>query len=373
MTRLLIPLLALFLSGCATYATIPPKISPAVTYSKMDTVPEPDQKKIVLAIYQFGDLTGQQKPNETFGEMSKAVTQGSSVLLINAIKEVGQAKWFRVAERESLQSLLQERKLIRTTRQITQGDKAKPLGPMLYAGAYVTGGIVGYDSNTLTGGAGHRFLGIGASVQYRQDVVTIALRLINVVSGEVELSVLAEKKILSVGVGGDKFKYLDTGTNLLEIELGVGANEPVTYAVRKAIEASVVELVYAGEKKGLWKFKPEPIPPTPIDADEFGNTGVTVAPEWEYPGRVEVKDGADGSATLSEKDVAEILEELELFKELKEEDGEVEAEKHGGIPKEVFTQKLLDELECGVNPHKLKCLEKSNETSDKDPTTTSTD
>ena len=33
------------------------------------------------------------------------------------------------------------------------------------------------------------------------------------------------------------------------------------------------------------------------------------------------------------------------------------------IPKEVFTQKLLDELECGINPHKLMCLEKSNETS----------
>ena len=41
------------------------------------------------------------------------------------------------------------------------------------------------------------------------------------------------------------------------------------------------------------------------------------------------------------------------------------------IPKEVFTQKLLDELECGVNPHKLECLEKSNETSDKDTGDTS--
>ena len=375
MNKLLITLLALFLSGCATYATIPPKVSPAVTYLKMDKVPEPEQKKIVLAVYQFGDLTGQQKPNETFGEMSKAVTQGSAILLINALKEVGQGKWFRVAERESLQSLLQERKLIRTTRQITQGDKAKPLGPMLYAGAYVTGGIVGYDSNTLTGGAGHRFLGIGASVQYRQDVVTVALRLINVVSGEVELSVMAEKKILSVGMGGDKFKYLDSATNLLEIEAGIGKNEPVTYAVRKAIEASVVELVMSGEKKGLWKFKPPPVPPTPVDANEFADTDVKVAPKWEYPGKKEeVYDeykkkedvaGADGSATLTEEDAQKIL------KELTQEESEVEAEKQS-IPKEVFTQKLLDELECGVNPHKLKCLEKSaNETSDKDTDDTS--
>ena len=198
MNRLLIPLLAIFLSGCTTLASMPPKV-PGVAYKEMEKLPAPANGRIILAVYQFADLTGQQKPNETFGEMSKAVTQGSSNLLIKALKDVGEGKWFRVAERESLQSLLQERKLIRTTRQMTQGDKAKPLGPMLYAGAYVTGGIVGYDSNTLSGGYGHRFLGIGYSAQYRQDTVTVMLRLINVVSGEVELTVMTEKTILSVG------------------------------------------------------------------------------------------------------------------------------------------------------------------------------
>ncbi|MDP7367558.1 MAG: CsgG/HfaB family protein [Candidatus Pacebacteria bacterium] len=259
MIRLLIPLLAVVLSGCATMASMPPKLS-EVAYKPMMTVPEPDNKPIVLAVYQFGDLTGQQKPNDAFSEMSKAVTQGASNLLILALKRVGDGKWFRVAERESLQSLLQERKLIRTTRQMTQGDKAKPLGPMLYAGAYLTGGIVGYDSNTLSGGVGHRFLGIGASAQYRQDTVTVMLRLINVVTGEVELAIMTEKTILSIGVGGDKFKYLDTGTNLLEIEAGIAKNEPTTYAVRKTIEGAVVELIMAGEKKSLWKYKPEPEP-----------------------------------------------------------------------------------------------------------------
>ena len=164
MNKVLILLLSVVLSGCTTLASMPPKVS-AIAYSAMTKVPPPANGKIVLAVYQFGDLTGQQKPNDNFGEMSKAVTQGSSNLLIKALKDVGDGKWFRVAERESLQSLLQERKLIRTTRQMTQGDKAKPLGPMLYAGAYLTGGIVGYDSNTLSGGYGHRFLGLGYSAQ----------------------------------------------------------------------------------------------------------------------------------------------------------------------------------------------------------------
>ena len=227
MKRLLIPLLAFVLSGCTTLASQSPTVS-EVAYKPLVEVPEPDQGKIVLAVYQFGDLTGQQKPNTNFGEMSKAITQGSVNLLIKALKDAGDGKWFRVVERDSLQSLLQERKLIRTTRQMTQGENAQPLGPMLYAGAYITGGIVGYDSNTISGGAGARYLGIGGHAEYRHDTVTVMLRLINVVSGEVELAIMAEKSILSVSTGADVFRYLDTDTLFLEIEVGVAKNEPVS-------------------------------------------------------------------------------------------------------------------------------------------------
>jgi len=276
------------LSGCTTLASQPPTVL-EVAYKPLVEVPEPDQGKIVLAVYQFGDLTGQQKPNTNFGEMSKAVTQGSVNLLIKALKDAGDGKWFRVVERDSLQSLLQERKLIRTTRQMTQGDQAQPLGPMLYAGAYITGGIVGYDSNTLSGGAGARYLGIGGRAEYRHDTVTVVLRLINVVSGEVELAIMAEKTILSVSTGADVFKYLDTDTQLLEIEVGVAKNEPVTYAVRKVIEASVVELINAGEVKGLWSYKPEP---------------------WVNPGVIEVLE-PEPEVVKPAQGILDILEENE--------------------------------------------------------------
>jgi len=194
----------------------------------------------------------------------------------------------------------------------------------------------------------------------------VMLRLINVVSGEVELTVMTEKTILSVGAGKDKFKYLDLDTQLLEVEFGAAMNEPVTYAVRKTIEGAVVELVNSGEKKGLWKFK---------------------APEWINPGVAGFK-----APDINEEDALpegptdiELLEEIievdnELRTEVKEEvyddykkKPEVEVEKPE-IPKEVFTQKLLDELECGVNPHKLECLEKvTNETSNTSSDTPHTD
>ena len=162
------------------------------------------------------------------------------------------------------------------------------------------------------------------------------LRLINVVSGEVELTVMTEKTILSVAAGEDKFKYLDLDTQLLEVEFGGALNEPVTFAVRKTIEGAVVELVNAGQKKGLWKFKaPEWIDPGVKSFDapalneeelleeiiETDNEVRETAKEEIYddyknkPQAQEeevIVDGADGSATLTEEQIKEVIEEMKV-------------------------------------------------------------
>ena len=223
------------------------------------TVQAPVGEPIIIAVYDFLDMTGQKKPGGNFASMSTAVTQGAYQILIKALQDAGDGKWFRVVERASLPSLLQERKLIRSTRQQVDGDKAEPLPPLLFAGAYLTGGIVGYDSDVKSGGYGARILGIQAHKQWRQDVVTIILRLVNVQSGEVVLSIVVEKTIISGETGGDVFKYFDADTLLLEVEIGVARNEPVTFAVRKAIEKGIVELIKEGDEKGLWKMKVEEV------------------------------------------------------------------------------------------------------------------
>ena len=81
------------------------------------------------------------------------------------------------------------------------------------------------------------------------------MRVVSVSSGKVLLSIATEKTIASSRSGADVFRFLDLGTKLLESETGYSVNEPVNYAVRAAIEAGVVELIYEGETKGLWKFK----------------------------------------------------------------------------------------------------------------------
>ena len=267
--KLILFLCVLALTGCAATAMNFDLRTQEVAYKELETITVPEGDPIIIAVYDFVDMTGQKKPGGNFASMSSAVTQGSYQLLIKALQDAGGGNWFRVAERHSLPSLLQERKLIRTTRQMTDGENAEPLPALLFAGAYVTGGIVGYDSDIVSGGAGARILGIGVHKEYRQDIVSIILRLINVQSGEVIISTTIEKTIFSTSTGADVFKYVDAGVMLLEIETGYAKNEPVTFALRKAIEAGVVELIKQGVEKDLWKYKEIVEPELEVTAEDL--------------------------------------------------------------------------------------------------------
>tara|TARA_B100001013_G_scaffold172560_1_gene103595 strand:+ start:17640 stop:18920 length:1281 start_codon:yes stop_codon:yes gene_type:complete len=309
-------LATLFLASCAGKPDFDfrTQVPTAKTYIE---VPELDGDPVIIAVYDFLDMTGQKKPGGNFASMSTAVTQGSYQILIKALQDVGDGKWFRVVERASLPSLLQERKLIRSTRQMADGDNAEPLPALLFAGAYITGGIVGYDSDTKSGGIGARILGVQANTQYRQDVVTIILRLVNVQTGEVVISTTIEKTIFSTGKGADIFKYFDADTMLLESEAGVARNEPVTFAVRKAIEAGVAEIIQVGAKKELWKIKlpPEPVLPEVIeesDAEVVTEEKVSLDVEQTI---IKVKTREEYLAEKKAKKLA-LLEEKKAKKEL---------------------------------------------------------
>ena len=236
----------------------PARIQPAPLAERMMQVPELEGKKMTIAVYNFLDKTGQRKPADQIANLSSAVTQGSEVWVIKALSEVGNETWFEVVERVGMDNLIKERQLIRNTRQ--QYEKNLPNGPrelkpMVFAGLILEGGIIGYDSNVAVGGIGARYLGLGAQTEYRVDTVTVVMRVVSVSTGKVLLSIATEKTIASSRSGADIFRFLDMGTKLIESETGYSVNEPVNYAVRAAIEAGVVQMVYEGENKGLWKFK----------------------------------------------------------------------------------------------------------------------
>lgn len=214
----------------------------------------PAKQKPVIAIYpnSFKDQTGQRKSNGSFALFSTAITQAPEAFLIRALKHAANGEFFQVVERVGLDSLTKERQLIRSTRETFDEDSA--VQPLLLAGLLIQGGVLSYDTNIRSGGAGARYLGIGTSKKYREDAITITLRLISVSTGEVLIEVLVSKHITSASLSQDIFRFIEKETRLIEIEGGVAENESTSLALQKAIEEGVLELIRVGLTRGYWKI-----------------------------------------------------------------------------------------------------------------------
>lgn len=231
----------------------PAQILPdTMTSAAVRNLPAPS-REVTVAVYEFPDLTGQNKPNPNFAEYSRAVTQGADAILVDVLSGAGHGKWFNVVERRGLSNVLRERQLIQATRQQFQGEAAEPLPAMTFAGVLIEGGVVSYESNLRTGGVGARYLGIGGNTQYQEDFVTVNLRLVAVNSGRVILSVTSTKQIYSTLVQASVFRYVSTDS-LLEVDAGYTRNSPPQFALREAIELGVFALIMEGNDKGVWRF-----------------------------------------------------------------------------------------------------------------------
>ena len=232
--------------------------------------PQP-KAPIVVAVYPtaFTDQTGQRKSNSEFALFSTALTQAPNHLLIRSLKNASNGKFFRVAERVGLDNLTKERQLIRSAREQNEDkDGNKPLMPLLFAGVLMEGAVIGYDTNTKSGGIGARYLGIGTSKMYRIDNITISLRMVSVATGEVLIDVLISKEIYSYGQSQDVFRFIEAGTELVEIEIGDTQNEITTLALLRAIETGVLEIIKIGYDKGFWEEKDETINIDKPDCDD---------------------------------------------------------------------------------------------------------
>lgn len=213
----------------------------------------PPRGKVVVAVYGLRDQTGQYKPAPE-SSFSTVVTQGAASMLVKSLKESG---WYTPVERENLQNLLTERKIIRALEMPAEkGAPTVMLPQLLPASVIIEGGIIAYESNVRTGGIGANYLGIGASMQYRMDQVTIHLRSIDIRSGQVLNSVSTSKTIFSYELRPSVFRFV-AFRDLLQFEAGITRNEPAQMCVQEAIDTAVIYLTLQGVRDGLWSLKHE--------------------------------------------------------------------------------------------------------------------
>lgn len=260
--RRTIPLVSILaLAGCSDIsAQMMSQNPPALTAVseqnlQLRLLPAPAQR-VTVAVYDLPDLTGQYKERENVQSLSRAVSQGGGALLTKALQDAGERRWFTVLDRTNLDDLLRERQIVTEMRRLYRGENTPnpdAIAPLRHAGILIQGAIVGYDSNTQTGGFGARYLGVGGDTQWKLDVVTVSLKAVSTETGEVLASVIVEKPIASLSVRGGVFRYTELD-KLLEVETGVAANEPKQLALQMAVEKAVYSLVIEGAEIGIWQF-----------------------------------------------------------------------------------------------------------------------
>ena len=306
-------LIVLLSSSCAPFLHQP--LSPrdarlgAETAAMKEFIELPAPKeRIVASVYKFRDQTGQYKPSVTGANWSTAVTQGATSILLRALEE---SQWFTPLERENLGNLLNERKIIRSSRaEYLKDNQQSLLPPLLFAGVILEGGIISYDANVVTGGAGLRYFGAGASGQYREDRVTVYLRAISTSNGRILKTVYTTKTILSQVVDVGIFRYVKF-KRLLEAEAGYTYNEPTEIAVKDAIEKAVHSLIIEGIIEGLWQTELQdplnnPVIQEYIQEKEISqNTDVLFRHQTPRRGRIGI--GASGSALIYNGDYSSPL------------------------------------------------------------------
>ena len=290
MKKLLLTMLAVVaMSGCAISQKMgvlesKPVVPKNELQQEFDAIPAPSNGRLTVAVYNFSDKTGQRKAIPGIASFSTAVTQGGDALLIRALQDVGHGQWFDVVERGNIDALTKERLIITQMRQAYEGQNAQKLMPLQFAGVIVEGGIIGYDTGLESGGTGYNFLGIGPTTQYSKDIVTISLRAVSVNTGKILAAVTVTKIIYSTSdtiaiyksidpsgistMGSQIFNASSGSTNaaaaIFQFESGLTINEATTIALKSTIEASVVELIKEGQRKGVWDYnQPAPVIPNP--------------------------------------------------------------------------------------------------------------
>src|ERR1700712_4490607 len=244
----------MLLTGCVTQpmpSSGNATLTPPTRVTRDLTHLPPPKGKIIAAVYGFRDLTGQYKPSPD-SSFSSQVTQGGGSFLVKAMRDSG---WFTPVERENLQDLLTERKIMRALETPDDKNRAIPvIGALAPASIVLEGGIVGYDSNIRTGGAGVAYLGISASQQYRVDQVTVNLRAVDIRNGTILNSVSTTKTIYSIQIDTGVYRFIGF-KDLLQAEAGMTRNEPQQLCVNEAIESALVHLIVQGVANQSWALK----------------------------------------------------------------------------------------------------------------------
>lgn len=299
----LCPLLA---AGCATpgfrvaHYGPQPVAGPLTTTAQSLEDLRPPPRPITVAVYDFPDLTGQRKPGGVVADLSTAVTQGASSLVIEALKSAGGGGWFDVVDRTRDADQARERS-IRLAAETNDGKKPAPvMVPLRPADYILNGGIITYERSIESGDATADWLGLGGGADTNRNFVSVTMRLVNAETAEVVQSVTVHKSIDSVTAGifsrNRAAPYGEYPQSLLDIYPSLSdaldanfsrtVGELTEIALREAIETAIRDLIIKCKADGVWSVRRIAAhDPVPLPAPRPRSDAAALSPPAEGNGR----------------------------------------------------------------------------------------
>ena len=244
-------ILALMFSGCASIKT---KIGHHVSINfgilgdRLADLRKNIRQDLRVTVGAFLDKTGQRKDAD-IARYSTAVTQGATDILCHLLyKALGPRV---VVEREPKNIAMIEREYQLSHKYDTKGrqvgviQRGGPKGGLTGAQYLVTGAIVYYHVDLISGGGGLNIDAMGAFFKTSVAKVAIELRLVDMNTSEICWSTIVENRVEGISMGADIFRFITSLGNeyLVQAEAGVAAQLPANYALHIGMEEGIANMI----------------------------------------------------------------------------------------------------------------------------------
>ena len=233
---LLLVLTGTSLMSCAAESqTISPVSNDTSMTALLASLPEPVER-VPVAVYLIQDKTGQNLEMETYTSLSRAVSQGATDMMIHALVL---SRQFKVADRSIFDQLMTEQDL-QGMQRLAPEQKDPQLNQLMGSRYIIVGSVTEYGLKR-TRGTRLSISGIGMSGEDVLAYAAIDIRVIDSTTGEAVHTISLRDDIRGTSIGGDIFRFAAADL-LVDMETGVGYQEPINFVVRRLIETSVYEM-----------------------------------------------------------------------------------------------------------------------------------
>jgi len=215
--------------------------------SYLKNLPKPINK-IAVAVYGINDRTGQYLQKDNGTSNSTAISQGATDMLIGSLVKSGR---FVVADRSILNPFMTEQDLKRKKYQSFNSNEPFKLDKLIESRYIITGSITEYGIID-TGGTRVKINGKGLNGENAIAYAALDLRVVDSETNEVVYTVSLKDGITGEKKGLDILSFFG-GDILVDLESGVGYQEPINLVVRRLIDAAVYDMSvnFFADKTGI--------------------------------------------------------------------------------------------------------------------------